>query len=84
MSGKKDEALKTLRQLEEISRQRYVPLHSFAIVYAELNEKDQAFQWLEKCYEERCTQMIGIRFDPLLKNLHSDPRLAELARRVGV
>jgi serine/threonine-protein kinase len=84
VSGKKDQALKILRQLEEISRQRYVPPYGFAIVYAELNEKDQAFQWLEKCYQERCTEMFGIKFDPRLKNLRSDPRLAELARRVGL
>ncbi len=84
MSGNKDQAGKALRQLEQISRQRYVPPYSFAIVYAELNEKDQAFQWLEKCYQERCIQMIGIKFDPLIKNLRSDPRLAELGRRVGI
>ncbi len=83
-SGDEDQALKALRQLEEISRQRYVPPYSFAIVYAELNQKDQAFQWLEKCYQERCIQMIGIKFDPLIKNLRSDPRLAELGRRVGI
>lgn len=83
-SGKKDQALKTLRQLEEISRQRYVPGYSFAIIYAELDEKDQAFQWLEKCYQERCTDMIGIKFDPVVKNLRSDPRFADLVRRVGV
>ncbi len=83
MSGKKEQALKTLRQLEEISRQRYVSSYSFAIVYAELNEKDKAFQWLEKCYQERCIHMLGIKFDPVVKNLRSDPRFAELVRRVG-
>jgi serine/threonine protein kinase/Tfp pilus assembly protein PilF len=83
-SGKKDRALKTLRQLEEISRQRYVPVYSFAIVHAELNEKDQAFQWLEKCYQERCIQLIGIEVDPLVKNLRSDSRFAELVQRIGV
>jgi len=84
MLGKRDQALKILRQLEEISRQRYVPTYGFAIIYAELNEKDQAFQWLEKGYQERSTHMIGVKYDPLLKNLRSDPRFAELARRVGV
>ena len=82
-SGKKDQALKILRRLDEISRQRYVPAYSFAIVYAELNEKDQAFQWLEKCYLERCIHLLSIKFDPLIKNLRSDSRFAEIARRVG-
>src|SRR2546430_11467889 len=52
VSGKKDEALKTLDQMKEISRQRYVPAYSIAQVYAALGEKDQAFEWLEKCYRD--------------------------------
>jgi TolB-like protein/Flp pilus assembly protein TadD/predicted Ser/Thr protein kinase len=81
-SGKKDQAIKTLQQLEETSRQRYVPASSFAFIYAELNEMDKAFHWLEKCYQEHCNDLISIEFEPLFKNVRSDPRFAELARRV--
>jgi TolB-like protein/Tfp pilus assembly protein PilF len=83
-SGQRDEALKTLNQLTEISRQRYVSAYSVAMVYAELGEKDQALNWLEKGYQERATKMAFLKIDPFFDNLRSDPRFADLVRRVGV
>jgi hypothetical protein len=48
-----------------------------------LEEPDQAFQWLEKAFENRETLMVNLVVDPLLKNLHSDPRFLDLKQRVG-
>ena len=42
-----------LDELKRVSGQEYVPATSIALVYAGLGEKDQAFAWLEKGYEER-------------------------------
>jgi TolB-like protein len=84
LSGKRDEALKTLNQMKEISQHRYVPAYSFAMVYAGLGEKDQAFQWLEKSYQNRAPELVNIKVDPLFDNLHTDPRFADLVRRVGL
>jgi tetratricopeptide (TPR) repeat protein len=84
ISGKRDEALKTLDQLKETSRQRYVREYSFAVVYAELGEKDQALQWLEKGYQDRADDLTLLKVDPLLDKLRSDPRLADLVKRVGL
>ena len=81
-SGKKDEALKAIDQMKEISRQRYVPAYSFAQVYAALGEKDQAFQWLDKCYQDHDPSMVLIKVDPTLDNLHTDPRFADLVKRM--
>jgi TolB-like protein/Tfp pilus assembly protein PilF len=84
ISGKKDEALKTLDKLRETSKQRYVSEYAFAAVYAGLGEKDQAFQWLEKGYEDRNDLLIQLNVDPLFDNLRSDPRFADLVRRIGL
>ena len=84
ISGKKDEALKMLDQMREISRQRYVPAYSFAQVYAALGDKDQAFQWLEKSYQDRAPDMVQLKVDPMLDSLHSDPRFADLVKRMGL
>jgi len=84
ISGKKDEALRTTEQLKEISGQRYVPAYALAIVYAELNEKEQAFQWLEKSYQAHEGYVTILKIDPFLDNLRSDPRFADLMRRVGL
>jgi tetratricopeptide (TPR) repeat protein len=83
-TGRRDEALKILDQLNQISKQRFVKAYGFAVVYAGLGEKDQAFQWLEKSYQDREPRITRIKVDPLLDNLHSDPRFADLVRRVGL
>jgi tetratricopeptide (TPR) repeat protein len=53
ISGNRGEALKTLAQLQESSKQRYVPPYRFAVVYAGLAENDQAFHWLEQGFQNR-------------------------------
>lgn len=84
VSGKRAEALTTLAQLQEIARQRYVADYSVALVYAGLGEKDQAFALLEKSYREHTVDMLTLYYDPLIDNLRSDPRFADLLRRVGL
>jgi eukaryotic-like serine/threonine-protein kinase len=83
-SGKTDQAFRTLDQLKEISKQRYVPAYGFAIVYAQLGEKDQAFQWLEKSYQNHEGYVTILKIDPFFDSLRSDPRLTDLVRRVGL
>jgi hypothetical protein len=50
--------------------------------YARLGDKEKAFLWLEKCYAER-VGLLGLKVEPALDSLHSDPRFADLVRRVG-
>jgi TolB-like protein/Tfp pilus assembly protein PilF len=83
-SGQRDEALKTLNQLTEIARQRYVSAYAWAIVYAGLGNKDEAFDWLEKGYQERAAVMVRLNIEPYFDILRSDARFADLVRRVGV
>jgi hypothetical protein len=53
-----------------------------ALIYAGLNDKDQAMAWLEKAYAERFNPAVLMRpcFDPL----RSDPRFQDLLRRIGL
>ena len=82
-SGKREDALKTIETLKEISGKRYVAAYSFAIVYAALDDKDQGFKWLEKSYQDRAFSDIGaLKVDPLVDNLRSDPRFKDLLRRL--
>jgi eukaryotic-like serine/threonine-protein kinase len=84
VSGKKSEALAVLDELKKLSAQEYVPGPSIALIYAGLGEKDQAFAWLEKGYEERSFQMQWLKAEPRWDSLRSDPRFAGLVRRVGL
>jgi tetratricopeptide (TPR) repeat protein len=52
-------------------------------VYAALGEKDRAFFWLDKAYQNRDFFMTYLNVYPGLDPLRSDPRFADLARRVG-
>ena len=53
-----------------------------ALDYARLGDKEKAFLWLEKCYAER-QGLQFLKIEPALESLHSDPRFADLVRRVG-
>jgi TolB-like protein/Tfp pilus assembly protein PilF len=81
--GKKDKAQAMLARLSELSKQRFVAPYYFAIVYAGLENRDQAFAWLEKAYQEH-DEFSDLKVAPMFENLHSDPRFADLVRRVGL
>jgi tetratricopeptide (TPR) repeat protein len=84
IGGKRAEALKTLGQLKALSKRRYVSPASIARVYAGLGEKDLAFDWLQKAVTEHSIWLPGLRTDEEWANLRSDPRYAELLRRIGL
>jgi hypothetical protein len=52
-------------------------LHRFG-----LGEKDRAFEWLEKAYEERSDLLVYLKVEPRLDSLRGDPRFADLLRRM--
>jgi hypothetical protein len=49
-----------------------------------LDQKDEAFQWLDKAYQERSVRLINIAVHPRFASLHSDPRFVALVRRIGL
>jgi len=56
-----------------------------AAVYALAGDKDHAFEWLNQAYVERDGASITLaKVDPTFKNLHGDPRFADLLRRLGL
>jgi serine/threonine protein kinase/tetratricopeptide (TPR) repeat protein len=82
VTGRRAEAEKVLDQLNELSKQKYVSAAARAIIYAGLGEKDKAFEWLEKGYEER--SIGAIKVNPVYDPLRSDPRFADLLRRMNL
>lgn len=82
-AGRKNEALKIAVDLEEKERNKQVSPFLPAVVYAGLNEKDKAFYWLERAYQERSNWLTLIKVGRRLKNLHGDPRFDDLLKRVG-
>jgi len=84
VSGRKDEAMKILDQLKQLSKQRFVFAYSVALVYVGLGDKDQAFQWLEKSFQDREARINRLKVDPLFDSVRSDARYADLIYRIGL
>ena len=82
-ADRKDEARKLLQDLLEEAKERYVTPYWIAMIYVGLDEKDKAFEWFEKAYEERSWFLIFIKMDPLMDSVRSDPRYISLIQRIG-
>jgi serine/threonine protein kinase len=54
-----------------------------AELYGDIGDKDHAFEWLNIAYQERCPWVIITPADYTFDSLRSDPRYAELARKIG-
>jgi tetratricopeptide (TPR) repeat protein len=83
-SGWKGFWRKSLELKKERAKQTTVSLYALAESYARLGEKDQAFAWLEKLYEQRSRALTQLNGDPLWDDLRSDPRYANIVRRMGL
>ncbi|NVM56954.1 MAG: tetratricopeptide repeat protein, partial [Desulfobacterales bacterium] len=83
-SDKRGEAQRVISKLQKLSKQKYVSSYDMAVIYTGLGERDQAFQWLEKAYEQRDGWLAGwLKIDPRFDPLHNDPRFADLLRRMN-
>jgi len=78
--GNREDALKSLAILQR----RDVSPRLVAVIYARLGDKDQAFNWLEKAYEEHDALLPFLNVNPMFQPLHSDSRFQDLLRRIGL
>ena len=82
--GKKTEALKILDTMNSLSPSKFVTSYGIALVYVGIGDKDKAFEWLKKAYEERSNWMVWLKSDPRWATITSDKRYTELVRKVGL
>jgi serine/threonine protein kinase/tetratricopeptide (TPR) repeat protein len=81
--GRAPDARKVIADLQEQSTRGYIAPTNFAKVYIGLGDKEQAFAWLEKGYQQRDFWLTFLKGDPIFDPLRSDPRFQDLLRRVG-
>ena len=84
LAGRKVEAEKVIAKLQELSKQEYVSPYQTAVIYAGLDDRKLALDWLEKSREERFNLVPFIKVDPVLKNLRSEERFVELSKSIGL
>jgi len=82
--GQKMKARGLLRELQRRAAKEPVAPENIAIIYIGLDERDQAFQWLDKAYQARSKGLLLLKADPWINSLAPDPRYQELLRQVGL
>ena len=83
-SGSMAKAEGVLEELLGLSRHKYVSPCLIASVYAAVDQKDLAFEWLDKAYRERDEVLTELKIEPLWDDLRPDPRFSELMERIGL
>ncbi|HEX3253709.1 MAG TPA: protein kinase [Pyrinomonadaceae bacterium] len=84
LAGRRAEAEKVIARLRELSKQQYVSPFQTAVIYAGLDERQLAIEWLEKSRQERFNWLPFIKVDPVFKNLRSEARFVELSKSLGL
>jgi len=83
--GKWKGALREAIAIRKAQRQRgYMSAYYIGAFYADLGNKNEAFRWLDIAFQERDVFLLNLPTDYLLDSLRSDPRFAELARKMGL
>jgi TolB-like protein/DNA-binding winged helix-turn-helix (wHTH) protein/Tfp pilus assembly protein PilF len=75
---------RTLANYRESAKLHYVPPVLVAQACVRVGDKECAFQWLEKGFQERDDLMINLKVEPVFDGLHVDPRFTDLVRRIGI
>lgn len=75
---------RTLENYRESAKSSYVPSVLVAEACVRVGDKECAFEWLERGFEERDDLMINLKVEPIFDGLRSDPRFQDVIRRVGI
>jgi len=84
LSGKKSEALRILRELNDLAEKRYVSPFELASIHFALGQADEGFQWLAKAFQDRCFELTSLRVDPRWEALRGNPRFHKLFDQLGL
>ncbi len=80
--GREEESDAALREL--IAKYQVIDASEIADVYAFRNQPDEAFEWLDRAYANHQENVTHTKVDPLLKNLHGDPRYAAFLKKLNL
>jgi TolB-like protein/DNA-binding winged helix-turn-helix (wHTH) protein/Flp pilus assembly protein TadD len=80
--GREKESDTALRDL--IAKYQAIDPYLIAEIYAFRNKPDEAFEWLDRAYAKHDDGLIHTKVEPLLKNLHGDPRFAAFLKKLNL
>jgi serine/threonine-protein kinase len=84
VSGKKEKAEEILKELSKLSKNIYVSPWTIVAIYAGLNQKKEAMNWLHKAYEDHDQWLKFLKVEPILDDVRSHPKFNDLLRRIGL
>ena len=84
VSGKRADAVKTAQDLTDVSLHAYVDSYQLAMIEVGLGDKNETFRLLERAYQQRSASIPYLTIEPAFEGIRSDPRYADLLRRVGL
>jgi serine/threonine protein kinase len=84
LTGRTEEARRIADETERAWKPNDGSALWIAAVHARLGEKDRAFEWLEKAFQERPPFLLYLKIHPLFEDLRGDPRFGALVKRVGI
>ena len=82
ISGDKKEAEKIITDVNELSKENYVSSFHRSAIHVALKDNDQAFELLEKAFENRDNWLVTINIDPRFDNIRSDSRFIQLLKKL--
>lgn len=82
-SGWKGALAQAIKSVQARRKTKYYSPYIIARLYADVGDKEQAFQWLDTAYREHDFLLVGLAIEFQFDPLRSDPRFAELLRKVG-
>ena len=82
--GRRNEVDAVIKELEKRYADKSADGRDLAVVYAGLDDKDKAFTWLGKAFDDHSVILAFLKLEPLLEPLQGDPRWNDLARRLGI
>ena len=81
-AGRRADALRLLAEMQARSKTGYVPAGAFVNAYLGLDDKEQAFVWLDRAAAEQSNILQFVKVHPFFDPLRGDPRFAEIEHRV--
>lgn len=83
-AGRRAQGLNVLAQLKRRRQRGYIPAAAFVNAYLGLDDREQAFLWLERAYKEQSNILQFAKVHPFFDPLRDDPRFKDLLRRIGL
>ena len=84
LSGRRADALRVAQQLQALSSHAYIDFYGLAMIHAVLDNRDESLRLLEQAYQQHSPGMVFVAVAPFWYRMRSDPRYADLLRRMGL